>query len=92
MRIYVKKNVEVQTEMTPEDMGRAFANADAVQQFHFLKAITEEFNEWDIGLPIKASHRQMCSLAEVIANNDDGYIKGYIKTLLEFIELQERKV
>ena len=72
MHIYVKKKVEVQTEMTPEDMGRAFANANAVQQFHFLKAIAEEFNEWDIGLPIKASHQQMCSLAEVVANNDDG--------------------
>lgn len=92
MHIYVKKNVEVQTEMTPEDMGRAFANADAVQQFHFLKAISEEFNEWNVGMPTKISHQQLCALAEVIANNDDGYIKGYIQTLLDFIKLEEGKI
>lgn len=92
MHIYVKKNIEVQTEMTPEDMGRAFADANAVEQFYFLKAISKEFTEWDVGMPTKISHQQLCALAEVIVNNDGGYIKGYIQTLLNFIELEEGKM
>lgn len=92
MHIYVKKNIEVQTEMTAEDMGKAFTDANAVEQFYFLKAISKEFAEWDVGMPTKISHQQLCALAEVIANNDDGYIKGYIQTLLNFIELEEGKM
>lgn len=87
----VRKNIEVNYEISIKDLAEAFARATDFEQFVFLKDVVEEFKDWDKEVPT-SSHFQLTHIAKSIVkySHYDTSIDEWLETLLEFIK-EERK-
>jgi hypothetical protein len=74
-----RKTREVETELSPEEMGVAFAEGDSEQQANFLNAAFEEMESWpDAGgafqvayIALQLSEITKNALRELVAHFDE---------------------
>lgn len=87
----VRKNIEVNYEISIKELAESFASATDFEQFVFLKDVVEEFNDWDKEVPM-CSQTQLLRIAESIVkySHYDTSIDEWLETLLEYIR-KERK-
>lgn len=88
MKMHITKQVPISTEITPYDMGQAFAYASNNEQIEFLEAVAKEFACWGN----ENRNAQLCCIADSITKHSyrKEEIKEWLMDLLDFIKNYEK--
>lgn len=86
----ITKKVTVSTNITPEDLGLTFANANAPDQTDFLVTVATEFDKFD--LEGGSRNLQLEYVASEIAYEKPDYAQNIVKWLKDLAEKTEEAI